>query len=137
MDTTKEYIKMRLKARKWLFDGIPPNYNSDGGELIDPVWINKDVFVDIKGDYYVTSSVIGCQLERQDQLQEIMLSPANTLCSDILTMLRLFNVFVAVNSQLTSMEQMWLAFVMKEKHNKVWNGEGWIQSSEPQNNTHL
>ena len=24
-----------------------------------------------------------------------------------------------------SMEQLWLAFVMKEKHNKVWTGEGW------------
>ena len=25
-----------------------------------------------------------------------------------------------------SMEQLWLAFVMKEKHGKVWNGEGWV-----------
>ena len=24
-----------------------------------------------------------------------------------------------------SMEQLWLAFVMKEKYNKVWNGESW------------
>ena len=24
-----------------------------------------------------------------------------------------------------SMEQLWLAFVMKEKYNKVWNGEEW------------
>ncbi len=26
----------------------------------------------------------------------------------------------------TSMEQLWLAFVMKEKYNKVWDGEEWI-----------
>ena len=25
-----------------------------------------------------------------------------------------------------SMEQLWLAFVMKELHNKVWNGTDWI-----------
>jgi len=25
----------------------------------------------------------------------------------------------------TSMEQLWLAFVMKEKYNKVWNGKEW------------
>ena len=25
-----------------------------------------------------------------------------------------------------SMEQLWLAFVMKEKYNKIWNGEEWI-----------
>jgi len=24
-----------------------------------------------------------------------------------------------------SMEQLWLAFVMKEKFDKVWNGEDW------------
>ncbi len=26
----------------------------------------------------------------------------------------------------TSMEQLWLAFVLKEKYNKVWLGEDWI-----------
>lgn len=25
-----------------------------------------------------------------------------------------------------SMEQLWLAFVMKEKFNKTWNGEDWL-----------
>ena len=25
-----------------------------------------------------------------------------------------------------SMEQLWLAFVMKEKYNKTWNGESWV-----------
>lgn len=30
-----------------------------------------------------------------------------------------------------TMEQLWLAFVMKEKYNKVWNGEQWgIQQLE-------
>ena len=28
--------------------------------------------------------------------------------------------------QFTSMEQLWLAFVMKEKFNKTWNGEAWV-----------
>lgn len=26
-----------------------------------------------------------------------------------------------------SYEQLWLAFVMKELHNKVWNGEDWVK----------
>jgi len=30
------------------------------------------------------------------------------------------------NIQFTSMEQLWLAFVMKEKYNKIWNGDEWI-----------
>jgi len=32
-------------------------------------------------------------------------------------------------NQFISMEQLWLAFVMKEKFNKVWNGENWIKES--------
>ena len=28
--------------------------------------------------------------------------------------------------QFTSMEQLWLAFVMKEKYNKTWNGKDWV-----------
>jgi len=23
-------------------------------------------------------------------------------------------------------EQLWLAFVMKEKHNKIWDGDNWV-----------
>ncbi len=30
--------------------------------------------------------------------------------------------------QFTSMEQLWLAFVMKELWNKIWDGEVWIMS---------
>ena len=28
----------------------------------------------------------------------------------------------------TSMEQLWLAFVMKEKYQKVWDGNDWIKN---------
>lgn len=28
-----------------------------------------------------------------------------------------------------SMEQLWLAFVMKEKFNKIWDGEKWVDNS--------
>ena len=30
---------------------------------------------------------------------------------------------------LTSMKQLWLAFVMKEKYNKVWDGEKWVAAT--------
>jgi len=29
----------------------------------------------------------------------------------------------------TSIEQLWLAFVMKENYSKRWNGEDWVESS--------
>jgi len=34
------------------------------------------------------------------------------------------------DAKFTSMEQLWLAFVMKEKFNKTWNGEEWILQNQ-------
>ena len=31
-------------------------------------------------------------------------------------------------AQFTSMEQLWLAFVMKEKHGKVWSDDQWVKT---------
>lgn len=59
----------------------------------------------------------------QEQLQEIMLNPPNTLCPDILTLLRLLNVFASVNLNFTSMKELWFAFVMKEKFKNSWSKE--------------
>lgn len=33
-------------------------------------------------------------------------------------------------SMFTSMNEVWLAFVMKEKYNKVWNGKEWVNVSK-------
>ena len=38
-----------------------------------------------------------------------------------------FNQRDKVFSQFTSMEQLWLAFVMKVKYQKVWSGTDWIK----------
>ncbi len=74
-------------------------------------------------------------LPRQDQLQEM-------LDTDIFKILDRFiswignwdceiNDYCVLNGfrleieEYKSMEQLWLAFVMKEKYNKVWNGKDW------------
>ena len=63
-------------------------------------------------------------LPRQDKLQEMLkLSP--------LPLIILFSAYVRdvpVYGMEWSMEQLWLAFVMKEKYNKKWNGEEWIDN---------
>jgi len=78
-------------------------------------------------------------LPRQDQLQEMVgligvpLDLLSKLCvfsftdfkiakKNNLIQRRFFNRYA---SQFTSMEQLWLAFVMKEKYNKTWDGEKW------------
>lgn len=133
MDTSETYIKMRLAAKKELLDGIPPDIsipvNSERGLYVETQkWVSDNVFVDIKGDFYYSTDTGHCQLERQDQLQEIVRQPS------LPWMLRNASDFVFDHDMrfgplltFTSMEQLWLAFVMKEKYNKVWNGEGWVE----------
>ena len=56
----------------------------------------------------------------QDQLQEMFDLSIPTLLTD-------FYQWAIGKPRLyfNSMEQLWLAFVMKEKFNKVWNGNDW------------
>ena len=63
-------------------------------------------------------------LPRQDQLQE-MLQPCGfgILLWD-------FHTYASIlirDENIISMEQLWLAFVMKTKYNKVWSGEDWLE----------
>ena len=75
-------------------------------------------------------------LPRQDQLQEMLVSPDRKF--EVWNQLIGFDEWVfqlpeyqtvakvpRPLQQYASMEQLWLAFVMKEKHNKVWNGK-WV-----------
>jgi hypothetical protein len=71
-------------------------------------------------------------LPRQDQLQEMIGgSPYNNVKNSMFSILddlhrfaftpNIFNDFIPL-----TMEQLWLAFVMKEKYSKVWNGTDWV-----------
>jgi hypothetical protein len=60
-------------------------------------------------------------LPRQDQLQEMVGNHYSTKAKQ-LRMLAEFDD----NGVYRTYEQLWLAFVMKEK-GKVWNGEDWIE----------
>ena len=63
----------------------------------------------------------------QDQLQEMMENEIGRIGMPFfwLTMLRDF--CEEIGYPFTSMEQLWLAFVMKELYQKKWTGEDWIQ----------
>ena len=76
-------------------------------------------------------------LPRQDQLQEMVVK-GRTPTKAIMDLEDAFHDYFCwddgwIPSQyacsFTSMEQLWLAFVMKEKYNKMWNGEEWIKAS--------
>jgi len=123
MDTSKEYIEMCEKA----VEVQRLKYKEDFGPNIASQWkfdIGKTVW-----------------LPRQDQLQEMV---KDKLCRRNSTSYCLVkhgydvwfarNVGALLDSFIdsldwnpASMEQLWLAFVMKEEHGKTWNGENWVQ----------
>ena len=131
MDTSKTYIKMRLAAIPDLGRGKPPRLalSNDGF-----AWVDYAVFIDRLGNFYYSrvnleplgEELKACQLERQDQLQE-MVSGGDKPFDIGLLFGRAFRFLMDGNCEyITSMEQLWLAFVMKEKYNKVWDGEKWV-----------
>ncbi len=58
-------------------------------------------------------------LPSQDQLQDM----TGWCMAD--NVMQSAEFFEQNESKIGSMEQLWLAFVMKEKYNKKWNGEEW------------
>lgn len=66
-------------------------------------------------------------LPRQDQLQDMLIGQYK----DIYEMIDDFrnSIINIVNNRLKSLEQLWLIFVMKENHNKVWSDKDkdWIK----------
>ena len=129
MDTSEPYIKMCD------CEEIQSQMGTDGDyyywSVDDKVHISHtEQFEDYvvkhpeQWDYLSGRRVIW--LPRQDQLQEIYNQGRfglQTMCCFIYD----FSTS-QYGSGFTSdsMEQLWLAFVMKEKFNKTWDGNGWI-----------
>ena len=68
-------------------------------------------------------------LPLQDQLQEMIGDFGK--CQDILHEYLSSRVGCPMSelwpSPILSMEQLWLAFVMQEKYNKIWDGKDWVK----------
>lgn len=125
MDTSKTYINMRLAAIPDMGLGEKPlrPYHFVKG-IPD---LSKQVVIDLKGNWYhiTTKTSEVCQLERQDQLQEMVRRRGDDGV-DLHAKLASFVYDWSQNYGGWSMEQLWLAFVMKG-NNKVWDGENWIK----------
>ena len=120
MDKSETYIKMRKRA---IFD--LPTKQMYGTE---PHHYYGDVFVDYRGSFFVRWMDGWIDLPRIDQLQEMVMPP--TVLGEIYGHLKLIAKFAefADNPYIRtdSMEQLWLAFVLKELYSKIWNGEEWV-----------
>lgn len=150
MDTSKEYILMCEKAVEiqelWSkMDGDFCHFKDDedygtgtgilfDGSVCTSGWHNYHDY------WYIPNGSIW--LLRQDQLQEILWKTEREgiekstdaevqgyywdLMLEVFECLEFYDAECYDYDHLKSMEQLWLAFVMKEKFNKIWNGENWI-----------
>ena len=66
----------------------------------------------------------GDELKTQDQLQEMV--EAINIGVKLAAFTHWVSYQVMGRQGFSSFEQFWLAFVMKEKYNKTWNGEAWV-----------
>lgn len=131
MDTSETYIKMREKAIPDLGMGKPPEGVDEdittGGDTY--LFQTPSIFIDAKGDWYYSTETEAVQLERQDQLQEMVGDNISQTLHDFVWWLddcygTGADEFYVADANLPSMEQLWLAFVMFQLHSKIWvNGE--------------
>jgi hypothetical protein len=125
MDTSETYIKMCDCPE---IQGLRKSLNGDFVyDLVSEKIIVKSEF---QG-----SPINSTWLPRQDQLQEMaslkhffidFIFSEKNIAMTTETLVELGkNDTIQQFYQATSMEQLWLAFVMKEKFNKTWSGTEW------------
>jgi len=129
MDTSETYIKQCKKAKK-----IQKRVLKEGDYFYDhPFGVQLCWYL---GDWRSASipySVNPIWLPRQDQLQEMVSNCKDhngTLGKGMYLLQKMVDWNISPDGwkskvDASSMEQLWLAFVMKEKFNKTWNGEDW------------
>ena len=117
MDTSEQYIKMCEKAEE-----ITKGHKLVTGD----VYYRKKAYCGCFCPACRPSAEVGLAwLPRQDQLQE-MVNPPYDYALTLYYFIRYCQDDRVSKAHITSMEQLWLAFVMKEKYGKVWNGKEWV-----------
>jgi len=130
MDCSPEYIKMcdcpEIQGKaKWLISDWTANEEDDEW-LSSPICLVMPRFIKFSYD--------GCVwLPRQDQLQEmVLIGKDDAPCSRTIKFVAWLSVFDEELAKVCllygSMEQLWLAFVMKQLYNKAWSNGEWVVS---------
>lgn len=135
MDKSKKYIKMCEKA--WEIQRRRGKYIETGSFYYQPKYATSHVYPDVN---ISKNGVQRCLtpnprtwriwLPRQDQLQEMVCYTKDACTISVCTarINEFANNCFLKDETIQSMEQLWLAFVMKEKFNKIWTDEDWKES---------
>ncbi len=132
MDNTETYIKMAECPE--IQDGWQPK-TADFYCYANKIHTVRNYLADqVKtyGDIWLPT-----QFQLQEMLEvrkgDAQISTALTeLLGDFLEFASPYNELYVpeYTKQFTSMEQLWLAFVMKERWNKTWNGSEWVSEKD-------
>ena len=97
-------------------DWVLMNFNNECDCCDDCIKLFQEIFTGYSNCHW---------LPRQDQLQKMILEVVDYETTALLE--SKFHKFLTWLDEwdFTSMEQLWLAFVMHEKYNKHWNGKDW------------
>lgn len=154
MDCGNIYIKMCEKAVEIQSTHISKawDYYYGGRKMFSGEWYDGDPTILVTSNYCTDSGYYGlgmkdheredyeliCWLPRQDQIQDMFkYEKPEYLMNDFSEFIYsehnidsdcgIYHFIFNLNAKhFTSMEQLWLSFVMKEKYNKYWNGEDWF-----------
>lgn len=131
MDKSETFIKMSEKAEE-IQEKAPKHLTDDGRFLFthcgENLYVRRGASFNDEG-FSKGGKLVW--LPRQDQLQEMIGEDIYTNIKNAMWSIldnfhryafssNAFNEFIPL-----TMEQLWLAFVMKEKYNKAWDGENW------------
>lgn len=131
MDQSKKYIEMcekaeeiqKQKPKKGDFYAWPER---NGEKEVD---VLHEMLMEVLFGDSIYNETVATWLPRQDQLQEMMNQEFHQLLDDFWSEFLEWEWFHRPewSKDCNSMEQLWLAFVMKEKYNKIWNGKEWVK----------
>lgn len=143
MGELEEYILMNKKAKEIQKKWKPKNgdYIQFGNEVRVIVRIDENMWFafhigDTNKYSMCTNNAIkdNIWLPRQDDLQGMVLEEGWVYRDSISLIYKFYEwVYGGIPSRDVSMEQIWLSFVMEEKHNKIWSehDKDWITPKKP------
>jgi len=135
MDTSETYIKMCEKATE--IQALAPSmqtrihlsmniFNCSTKDDSAFFWC-MDTFEDDDLGNSVLTDTVAIWLPRQDQLQKMVFGVSGDIQGQVWKLYEFVTDNRATCPRVSSMEQLWLAFVMQEKYSKQWMGEEWVE----------
>jgi len=137
MDFSKQYIKMCKEAKEIqeIYQNTFKKEDNEVNNILEGwyVYNGKNVILLHNNEFFISDLKDELKkyiwLPRQDQLQAIITTNKHFRFS----LIELFYHFANKNvPKFTSMEQLWLAYVMYIKYKKIWNNEKekWIKEKD-------